>query len=403
MFVWFIFQSKDPRFSVSNNRLHLRDLTDEDDGYFSIPLFKNSKFTVATLKIIDCAVVVEQNYASTYKHPIPTRADFLEYTPSNNLKEKKILWNRTNPELAGDSRRYVLNNVWHITLLTQKDNGYYGFRENKKGIVKRLHLKVKEWTKTMLAKEKNKLIVEYPWPAYPWTVTFIPQQHWDSVTTISDGQIVRDAWFYGRIQHTSEGIEITPVSLKDAGTYSFKDPEGNLAMNVQVEVEPSGNERNTFYFVIAAVLIPGLIFCCCCCFWEEKCSKKNKSAQQTATSPAAYHHVENVPAGPGSSAAPSSTSYYQPAVSYVPKAPTEISCDPPAYDSLSTDANFLQPQVYPQEGQSAAPVPPISSNIISSNTEPTFELKGVTFPSAPPLSSDLTSSDVYTSDKLNFL
>lgn len=57
-------------------------------------------------------------------------------------------------------------------------------------------------------------------------------------------------------------------------------------------------------------------------------------------------------------------------------------------------------QVAPLGGQGAAPAPSI---FLSSEPELTFELKGVTFPTAPPLSSDSTLSDVYTSDKLNFL
>lgn len=61
--------------------------------------------------------------------------------------------------------------------------------------------------------------------------------------------------------------------------------------------------------------------------------------------------------------------------------------------------------------QVAAPSQPTASpagfnaqaNFLSTDVEPTFELKGSNFLSAPPLSSDSTSADVYTSDKLNFL
>lgn len=58
----------------------------------------------------------------------------------------------------------------------------------------------------------------------------------------------------------------------------------------------------------------------------------------------------------------------------------------------------------------AAPQPTASAagsqlqpNFLSSDGEPTFELKGSNFSSAPLLSSNSTIADVYTSDKLNFL
>lgn len=50
----------------------------------------------------------------------------------------------------------------------------------------------------------------------------------------------------------------------------------------------------------------------------------------------------------------------------------------------------------PAEKADAATVP------YDTNNEPRFELKGMTFPSSLPLSSDSTYCDVYTSDKLNF-
>lgn len=68
---------------------------------------------------------------------------------------------------------------------------------------------------------------------------------------------------------------------------------------------------------------------------------------------------------------------------------------------------FLFIQVRAPEVPQVPQVPrePLSSgySCLSSDSQPTFELKGLTGPSAPPLSSYSTTSDVYTSDKLNFL
>lgn len=425
--------SKDPRLSLTCHSFDLRDLTEEDDGDFSITYDGENLIRIGTLKILDCADVTVKHYGSTYKHHVPTQADFLEYTPFHNLKQSKILWNRTNPELDGDTRGYVFNQVWHITVLTQKDNGYYNFRERSNGIVARLHLTVKEMTVTKYATESDFLFVEYPGTWGPWTVTFTPEGRRDSVPIISDRRIIQDDWFNGRIHVATDGIEITPVAGKDSGIMSFRDQDGNLIMNVEVEVEGSGEQRdrtfisvegkqafshantlpsnsaatgseiNIFYIVIAGLLIPAMIFCCCCCYCQDKCSKRGSPPQETAASPAVYHHGANEPAGPAYSAAPScSTFSYQPVVSSVPKAPTATSFDPPAYQPVNIQINPAQPQVAPPEGQGSVPAPPLRSDVVSSESEPTFELKGVMFPSASPLTSDSTSCNVYTSDKLNF-
>lgn len=63
----------------------------------------------------------------------------------------------------------------------------------------------------------------------------------------------------------------------------------------------------------------------------------------------------------------------------------------------------LSPQVAAPQGQGLTPGLAVDSDFLSSEAEPTFELKGSISPSAPPLSSDTTFCDVYNSDKLNFL
>lgn len=63
--------------------------------------------------------------------------------------------------------------------------------------------------------------------------------------------------------------------------------------------------------------------------------------------------------------------------------------------------NFIQASA--PGGQGATPAPSLGSDCLTSDPDTKFELKGLTLPSPPPLGSDSGFSDVYTSDKLNFL
>ncbi|KAM7000311.1 uncharacterized protein LKV04_005237 [Tautogolabrus adspersus] len=102
-----------------------------------------------------------------------------------------------------------------------------------------------------------------------------------------------------------------------------------------------------------------------------------------------YHQYDSEPVGPRPDqlSRPSETLYptvpsYNPSVPLIHNPPS-VSV-PPAYSEVSAPAE--------QAGAPTFPVP-------SEDPEPRFELS---IPSALPLSSNLTFSDVYTSDKLNF-
>ncbi|GLD53612.1 uncharacterized protein AKAME5_002835900 [Lates japonicus] len=163
------------------------------------------------------------------------------------------------------------------------------------------------------------------------------------------------------------------------------------------------------YITGCAVNIVGIILvviiCCCCvrkCCCKKSSSKRNESAPQTAATPAAYYHDTNQPAGTSYSPAPSTFSY-QPRNPPVSTGPTTTSTGPSVHNPVNIHVTSPQPQVAVSGDQGAAPAPSIGSDMFSSDYEPKFDLKGPRFPSAPPLSSDSTFCDVYTSDKLNFL
>ncbi|KAM4586924.1 uncharacterized protein V3H82_005673 [Fundulus diaphanus] len=96
-----------------------------------------------------------------------------------------------------------------------------------------------------------------------------------------------------------------------------------------------------------------------------------------------------------------------------PPHPTNVNLPQPTSNPPHpTNVNLPQPEssqypplseVGPPTSQGSAAAPTFSSDVFPSDAELKFELKGMTFPSAPYLSSDETSSHVYNSDKLNFL
>lgn len=397
-------KSKDPRYSLSDNLMNIQDLTERDNGHFSIGFggFYFSK--LFELKILDCADEINRDYGHAYRYFSSKRFDVLEYTRINDRSAPKILWNRTGHDLDENSRVSVSSHFVNFRYLTQEDSGFYNFRDGNNIVVDRLRLTVKEVTKTKHATEGDDLVLEYTQTIKPWIVTFIPERQSHSVTTIRDGIVTQDDWFNGRIHVVGEGIEISPLERKDSGSFHFQDAKGNLALVVEVEVEKSETSGNVIYWVIGGLLSSLTFICCCrsCCCG--KSSKKDKTAEEAAEPPDVYYHGENEPADPGLPAPPSSSTLsYRPVVSYFPEGSTAAPLDPPPYHSLNPHVNPAQPQVAPPDGLGSVPDAPVVPNTLSSDTEPRFELKGATFPSAPPLSSLSTSSDVYTSDKLNFL
>ncbi|KAM6951962.1 uncharacterized protein PEZ65_008274 isoform 2-T2 [Lycodopsis pacificus] len=114
----------------------------------------------------------------------------------------------------------------------------------------------------------------------------------------------------------------------------------------------------------------------CCCCGKSK-SKENGSETAAAEPDVQYQEYDTEPVGPRSGQLIDPSGTHDP--------------DPPSY-------TVTDPLVSAPAEQPDAPTVPVHSD-----PEPTFEFKGMTATSAPPLGSDSTNSDVYTSDKLNFL
>ncbi|XP_044220676.1 uncharacterized protein LOC122991107 [Thunnus albacares] len=407
-------EAKDPRLRVSRTSLTLTDLTERDDGTFSVSFSIGRIFDILKVKILECAEKVKRSYNGRYSHNVPREAEFLEFTPIFRLDQSRVLWNRTDPQTNTGGRGHVKHNVWEISKLTQADNGFYNFRKKDKTLKSRIRLIVQEHKTYYDAKVNEDLYITYPVAFTPWNMAFTPKGKKKSIMLMRAGNLVEEddsmsesLNLIGRLKEVNEGIEIYPVESTDSGAFEFRDQEGNLVLVVQVKVEDDFPPAFVYVALIAGII---LVIGCCCCLKKRCCKKssaKRESTPQTAAAPAAYYHGRNQPEGPSYSAAPPHPAYsHQPYNALGTQEPTReptTSLGPLAYNPVDIHVNPTQPEVAVPGGQGAAPTFSLGSDCLSSDSGPMFELKGVNFPSAPPLSSNSDYNDVYTSDKLNFL
>ncbi|KAM3612856.1 uncharacterized protein V6R79_015636 [Siganus canaliculatus] len=379
-------EAKDPRITVSTNSARLKDVTEKDDGIYSISSFDRRVIDVISLTVKDCAQGVSRMYGNTYMYKIPRQADFIEYIPSKPEAPQMVLWNRTDPQINIGSRLKVKDDVAKINSVTQADNGHYNFRKADRSLVTRIHLTVQEDRLYIDSEVSEQLTIKNPSFNLPWTVNFIPDGNNLRKTLVIEGQLATGygsdaAPFRGNTEVHSDGIEISYVETTHSGLYEFYDPQGNLAQTVRVKVKSKTTSALIYAAVVGGALLMGTL-CCCCCM--RKCCCRKSSSKRTAAAPDMHYH--NQPTGPNHSTTSA------PAYSTLP---VTLHAQPA---TTSTGARAATP-----DSRAAVPGPSMGSDFLSSNAEPTFELKGVSFASAQPLSSDTTFSDVYTSSKLNFL
>lgn len=173
------------------------------------------------------------------------------------------------------------------------------------------------------------LLITNPYTDDPWTVTFIPVGGFEKQTLMEEGYLVaqndqRTLSFSGRIQLRRKAIEIDPVEITDSGTFEYRDPQGNLAQVVTVEVIQGEQQHVLFiqkekcmnkqlptsqtnplpsssaltapiptyvYAAIAGGIVLTVILCCCC---VRKCCCKKGSSKRDESAPAAvYYHVSS--------------------------------------------------------------------------------------------------------------
>ncbi|KAM9741238.1 uncharacterized protein ACNS7B_012413 [Menidia menidia] len=351
-------EGKDPRISVSPLSIYLNDLSKNDEGTFSVSFDEVSYFDVMTLEIMDCALEIPKLYGHPWEYDIPKRIEYLEFIPLMSPDVVTILWNHSDPQASAEHSGQAGGDVFIINFPKQSNSGYYNFRKKDKTVEPRILLKVQENVKYRDAKVNGVFIVEYPWRGGPWTVTFEPLYEKKRIVMREGILVGEDDWFSGRISDIKSGIEIRHVEARDSGVFEFRDPDGHLAMSMKIHLIHDRNDFFTYGAGVLGAVIPLLNV-------NQPAYPRHSDAQHSSTVPLQ-------PAGYALSKEPKTTN--------------------------------LEPLVNPSADFGPPPAASSGSNsFLSSDTEQRFELKGLSSLSAPPLSSDTAGSDVYNSDKLNFL
>ncbi|XP_029963547.1 uncharacterized protein LOC115400026 isoform X2 [Salarias fasciatus] len=401
-------KSQHPRLDIRFEGAVLRDVREDDEGYFSV-LRSGNELKIIDLKVLDCAQEITMEYWDSFQYRVRPEVDFVEFTRLHNLKNSSILWNRKNREMYAGSRGAIKDNLWNLPYLTQKDDGYYNFREKNNTLVSRILLNVKERIAELTVYEDDHLEIVYPWLVRMKTMTFTPEGQDEPASVMTDGRLQHDYWFNNKVKEVTNGIEVFRSGGFSPGTFRFKDSDDNLIMVVHLTVN-DGSNTETPSFVSVGLLIPAMIVLYCSCCHVKKHCKEYHSASETPAPPEVDHHQGGDQAA--RSAPPSYTLSYHHVK--VPKSPRVTSSGPPVsepvivpthpqvYQPASVIVTATQPEATPFGGWKSTLVPPVNSGSLSSDCEPVFKLKGVEYSSASPLSSDSIQCDVYTSDKLNF-
>lgn len=89
------------------------------------------------------------------------------------------------------------------------------------------------------------LLITNPRGLSPWTVIYTRQGGTNDVPVVDESTFSR-AYFDGRLEVMFDGIMIDSVESRDAGTFKFKDSDGNLAQIAYLKVH-SGEQLNTLF------------------------------------------------------------------------------------------------------------------------------------------------------------
>ncbi|XP_077588875.1 uncharacterized protein LOC144207334 isoform X2 [Stigmatopora nigra] len=419
--------SLEPRLKMIFGSLSLIQLTEKDSGYYTVPFSTIIYIERLTLKVKECGGVEETHYHHTFRLKIPSDSEMVEFYKSEPAAEQAVtLWNRSDPQSS--SRGRMKESEWQMSDLTQADNGYYNVRKKDGTLLARTKITVQAHTKSFNPPEGSVFQMTFPVHFTPWDVNFEP--HWENHQPAKylmhggrahpNGDIRSTSSLEERIFFEYDRLEFDPVKLGDSGVYTFRDADGNMAFWADVQVEEVPTPAYAYVVIVGVVLAAVAICCCCCrkCCCKKKSAKSPAAAAQEATGPAApatYYHGTNPATGPSYSApppaVPAATYSYQPAAtySYQPAANPVFPGEPPSFGAPAYNRVDVHPDPTPTQLE-VAPAPTLTPALTLTRAAPPaddddgpkFELKGLRFSSAPPLSTDSTFVSVYNSDKLNF-
>ncbi|XP_070692379.1 uncharacterized protein [Pempheris klunzingeri] len=338
----------------------------------------------------------DQLYGSTYRIRLLTMAHSIEFTPSYS-SDVTILWKHNDPPAKEDSRRKVVDYFFVMSDLTQRDSGRYVLRDQNQRALSRTTIDVIASTKSYTKTPGEIFSFTSNLESKSCNIYFFPES--EHGQTEMEAEIVRKGRLQWRVVDLlicNEFDVLDPCGILNEdirtscrGRYEVRDSNGDTALVVNLEVDEQQFEPS--YIGIGVGLSLAAICCRCCvkCCCSGKSSKKDQSetAEDEPQPAVHYQEYDREPAGPRpDELSPPSETDYPPQPSCTPTGP--LIHNPPPVDVPPAYSEV----VAPAEQADAPSVP-----------TPQFELKGMTFPSAPLLNSDPSYCDVYTSDKLNFL
>ncbi|XP_062332608.1 uncharacterized protein LOC134032612 isoform X1 [Osmerus eperlanus] len=408
---------KDPRYKVTVLTLRIPDVTEEDNGIFSVMYDDGITFDLLRLEVTDCSSKVELTYGSRFLQTVVNQASTLDFLPLDSSSKSVVLWNQTNNQAGTEGIGVMIGHSWVVTRVTQKHQGHYTFRNSDGRILSRRKLEVKEHVEWHTVDSDENIVIKFALDSDEYNLNFFPEGETEAILLIKKGiemygkPINDKVRILGRRSHFA--FKIADLENQDSGKFELRDQDNNLALVVWLKVKP-GIYMATYIFVGVSVFILVGIYCCVrkCCS-KSNASKRNASA--SALGQVVVHqdetcHMTSQPSGPSHARPRYFQSYAsEPVVTISPAAPSGPTYQPtpPPPNQSSNDTTILKDDPHTQVSTSTGLDPPSFSlgfDCLSSDSETQFKLpqrlnhRTDFFPSSDPSS----SADVYISDKLNF-
>ncbi|KAI1888217.1 hypothetical protein AGOR_G00182740 [Albula goreensis] len=418
---------EDSRYELRQGRLVLREVTESDAGIYVIQISLQVRyFQLINLTVKDCSEEVSTYYGGEFRLTLSEGTAVLQFSPNISLSSDSVtLWNKYSPSEAGRGRVSV--GVWILDEVTEADQGHYTQRDRKGKFLSRHRLQIKDnsMEESLYYGDEFRLTLSEDTAVLQFSPN-IGLSSSDSVT------------LWNKINPTEAGRArvrkgvwvLDKVTQADQGFYTQRNSKGRFLSrhHLQVKVVEVDYMKyfKSFGFSIAATLL-------CCCVRCMCCSKKTKSPPPSEPGVDEEDSIPPQPLTPRTPRLPEwngpETPHSRPRQPLTPSAPTpppqsETETDlepdppPPEYDSLHP----FGPSEPSQARWSGDPTPagaeredrpyrsfPMSSDCLhSADSGIQFEIgkgsKATDYFSTLPLNTDKPgTSNVYTSDKLNFL
>lgn len=336
-------------------------------------------------------------YGNAFRIGLSRRIYSVEFRAHSDSRVR-VLWKRDDPQPSEDRRQVVTSDNFYIYKVTQKDSGRYMRKDRDQMVVATVVLDVQARTR-----HYDRMTDE------TFHFTFELEQEFCNIYYFRDGYDDSLIILKGRQQSDLDhlgcywsfespcGLSSEDLSESCSGRFDVIDNDGNKALEVYLQIN-SPPVSTSYLGIGGGIVVSALLSCCVRCLCCKKKSKKKGDSDSPADDgddePAVhYREYDHEPVGPGQIplSEPSGTPYAA--------QPSHASTGPLIHNPPPVDA----PPAYSEQVSALASHTDIPAAPLSSDPEPRYEVKWPTFNSATPLGSDSPQSNVYTSDKLNFL